>query len=319
MKKRKIICLTLFAALLTASALSVGAEEEFSAYNFFDGYVKEVQPYIGADGNAVDDWNYVLTEDENGETVQFLVTGDTYRVYRNEIKADASFMGFYDPNGVAPMIFPPRYEAEVIAVNRKPGTKIKADRFDENLVSYDGQLKLRIGQDTEVVTQDGEPFEGGFADRRLVVVYDVETRSMPPQTTPRKVVVLYEKAQLLHDGMLSANPLFVSVNGRPVASDVPPYIKEDGTVMVPFRAIAEAFGFAIGWDDATESVTLNRLVSFSVGTDNYTYLRTAPIQLGAAPELTNDRTFVPLAFFGKVLPVNDAYVNEYNEIVIVEN
>ena len=41
-----------------------------------------------------------------------------------------------------------------------------------------------------------------------------------------------------------------------------------------------------------------------IGEDNYIYMKTAPIQLGTAPEVKDGRTFVPLSFFRDVVQVN---------------
>jgi hypothetical protein len=45
----------------------------------------------------------------------------------------------------------------------------------------------------------------------------------------------------------------VDVNGRPLLSDVPP-ITLDGRTLVPLRAVAEALGATVSWDDHAQSV-----------------------------------------------------------------
>lgn len=60
---------------------------------------------------------------------------------------------------------------------------------------------------------------------------------------------------------------------------------------------------------------VGKSVSLTMGKDYYTYMKTAPIQLGTAPEVVNGKTFVPLSFFKKIIRMNNAYVFE-TQIVI---
>jgi hypothetical protein len=299
--KRALAVLFAIALMVPAAAIAAETQANFPS---FSGTVTEIQPYTDADGGEVGDWWYALAEDADGGQMYFLMTADTYRFNGAEVQAGAELVGFYDPNLPVTMVYPPRHKAEVVAVDLPEGQSVKVDRFDAGLVSSDEQLQLNISDDTEVVLQNGAAFDGELAGRRLAVLYDVETKSIPAQTTPLKVVVMFEKIVPLP---AEAVGLSLTVNGEAVDSPEP-YVGEDGTVMVPIRAVAERLGFTVGWEDATQSVMLNQSVSLTIGEDNYAYMRTAPVQLGVAPELINDRTFVPLRFFGDVLPVGGAYV-----------
>ena len=104
--------------------------------------------------------------------------------------------GYYLMNMPMIMIFPPQYSVSVIV--NGDFYNIAVDRFDENMVSYDGFLELNIGEDTEIILQNGEPMSAeDLAHRKLVVVYDVATRSIPAITTPQKIIVLFEQFAIL--------------------------------------------------------------------------------------------------------------------------
>ena len=47
----------------------------------------------------------------------------------------------------------------------------------------------------------------------------------------------------------------VLVNGRQLESDVPPVIM-DGRTLLPVRAVSEALGVTVGWEESTQTVTL---------------------------------------------------------------
>jgi N-acetylmuramoyl-L-alanine amidase len=49
----------------------------------------------------------------------------------------------------------------------------------------------------------------------------------------------------------------ILVNGQPVAMDTAAAIK-DGRTLLPVRAVGEAMGAQIGWDDQTKTVSVNK-------------------------------------------------------------
>ena len=85
--------------------------------------------------------------------------------------------------------------------------------------------------------------------------------------------------------------------------------------MVPVRAIAENLGFDVSWEGKTKTVMLGKGISLTIGKDNYIYMKTAPIQLGTAPEIVDGKTFVPLSFFKDVLGMKTVNVSD-SDIVI---
>ena len=98
------------------------------------------------------------------------------------------------------MIYPPQFNVSVIVNGDYVGlyadrfVKVTVDRFGEEFLSYGGDLQLNIGEDTVIMLQNGEPIGAEYlAHRKLVVVYSITTRSLPPITTPEKIVVLFER------------------------------------------------------------------------------------------------------------------------------
>ncbi|MPN40548.1 hypothetical protein SDC9_188086 [bioreactor metagenome] len=85
--------------------------------------------------------------------------------------------------------------------------------------------------------------------------------------------------------------------------------------MVPLRAIAEALGYQVTWEQDTQTARLNSAISLEVGRDYYVYMRMAPIELGTAPQLKDGSVYVPLFYFRDVLKMNNAYFFE-NQVVI---
>ncbi len=90
---------------------------------------------------------------------------------------------------------------------------------------------------------------------------------------------------------------------------------ENGTIMVPVRAVAEALGFTLTWDGTTRSADIfNEEITSTVqlGYNNYftesiatsTMLETQ--ELSIAPRLVDSSTYVPVEYFNLLLGSSDA-------------
>lgn len=125
----------------------------------------------------------------DGEIVNFIISPETYFVDHIMVRPGDMVSGFYDSNAPVPLIYPPQYQAVVMA-RAEPGRNVKVDFFDEDLVSSDGMLKLNLAPTTRILLENGQAFTGNPAKRYLIAVYGPATRSIPAQTTPEQIVVL---------------------------------------------------------------------------------------------------------------------------------
>lgn len=131
----------------------------------------------------------ITVQKMDGEIANFVVSPDTYFVDHLMVRPGDMVTGFYDANAPIPLIYPPQYQAIVMA-RAVPYQNVKVDCFNEALVSSDGMLKLNIAPTTQILLENGQAFTGNPANRYLVVVYGSTTRSIPAQTTPEQIVVL---------------------------------------------------------------------------------------------------------------------------------
>lgn len=99
-----------------------------------------------------------------------------------------------------------------------------------------------------------------------------------------------------------------TVNGTVYNIDVAPYIKDSRTFL-PLRAVANALGVAdsnIMWDSATHKVTIiegGTVLQLTIGS-TMMLLNGAQITMDTAPEITNGRTCLPVAWVAKALGAN---------------
>ena len=95
---------------------------------------------------------------------------------------------------------------------------------------------------------------------------------------------------------------FVVNNDVVTKEDSAPYVANDRTY-VPFRALGEALGAEVVWDEDARTVTYtlgNTEVVMTIGETTYTVNGTEKT-MDVAPEITGDRTYVPVRFVGEAL------------------
>ncbi len=93
---------------------------------------------------------------------------------------------------------------------------------------------------------------------------------------------------------------FVVNNDVVTVKDAAPYIANDRTY-VPFRALGEALGAKVEWDQDAQTVTYTTdktILVMTIGKTTYT-VNGEEKTMDVAPELKNDRTYVPVRFVGE--------------------
>ncbi len=92
-----------------------------------------------------------------------------------------------------------------------------------------------------------------------------------------------------------------------VTLDAPAYINAENYTVLPLRAISEAFGATVNWDNATKTVTIlsgQRIISMTIGSRTM-YINGTPVAMNTAPEITADRTFVPVRDLANSLGISN--------------
>ena len=109
----------------------------------------------------------------------------------------------------------------------------------------------------------------------------------------------------------------VFLDNRPVAFDPAP-VNENGRVMVPMRAIFEALGSEVQWDEKTKSINATKddikILLFLGQTAAMVNGETVTLQ--APAKLINNRTFVPLRFVAEALGCEVNWDGETKQISI---
>jgi len=101
---------------------------------------------------------------------------------------------------------------------------------------------------------------------------------------------------------LEARTIRILLDGAPMTVEVAPVIRA-GRVLVPFRALFEAFGATVGWQEATETVT-GQLGTTSIAlrlNREEAVVNGRTVRLDVAPFVMAGRTLVPLRFVAENL------------------
>ncbi len=139
--------------------------------------------------NENDCCSRMITMQTANGIVNFRVTSKTWIIDNRQLRIGLRVAAFYDGNLPVPLIFPPQYMAQIITVLGR-NEQIMLNYFDNNLTATDMSLQLNVGRNTVINTINGQNAGCRLGNQNLLVYYTVTTRSIPPQTTPTRIVVL---------------------------------------------------------------------------------------------------------------------------------
>ena len=174
-------------AYLSYNSMWRNIAQKFAA---FSGTVSMIEDFpISQDDASAGCYKLMSLESVTMGPVNFIISPETYFVNHEVIEAGDEVTGFYDANAPVPLIYPPQYRAIVMAKNTG-AQNVTVDYFNNQLISSDGNLKLNIAPNTEIILTNDQIFNRYPGSRNLIVVYGPTTFSIPAQTTPYKIIVL---------------------------------------------------------------------------------------------------------------------------------
>lgn len=132
---------------------------------------------------------FITLETEEGETVNIILSPATYVVDYETLSVGMDCTFWYLADAPMILIYPPQYNAAVAARN-KNSRMIDVSHYGKELVNQENTLKLKLDGSVDIRTINNQYFQGSPAEHDLVVIYETSTRSIPAQTTPKKIVVL---------------------------------------------------------------------------------------------------------------------------------
>ncbi len=96
-------------------------------------------------------------------------------------------------------------------------------------------------------------------------------------------------------------------------------IIEDGSTLIPIRAVSEALGADVKWDGDDQCAIIskgNKTIKLYIGS-NTAYINNKPYSIDAAAEMINNRTMVPLRFVAEALDAEIEWDGETRTVNII--
>lgn len=170
------------------------------------------------------------------------------------------------------------------------------------LIDIRGEIPIYFEDGTFVIDtlEYGQTISEVLDGRKLTVTYRHMQSSSPYISLPPmfaravSIKVLDEEFKPLY---CDCGDVCIPINNEKLDFDFPPMIVND-RVFVPFRAIFEALGLTVEWDnDARSAIGISEDVTIEFPVDSYiAYINGEDVELDVPAMLYNDRTLVPLRF-----------------------
>lgn len=247
------------AGVLMVMPVGVNAEKGTNVENSNKIVVEQTEnKYISFTGQVTEAADNIITVKENDNAIMFhlgtmiIGTKDGQIMEAKDIKAGDKITAVYTTNTPMALSYPGQMTPSIILVHNSDNS-IKVDKFNEDMVSSDGSLKLITDDNTkleayktkQVITQKD------LKNKDLLVIYGATTRSIPAQTLVSgvvKVIVLPSlEAEKVESKALAASKIAIA--------------KE-----------AKAMGYKVNWNPKTKVVVISKaedVIEIYVGTTKY--------------------------------------------------
>jgi len=233
-----------------------GEVTSFPAFGFTPGEVVEFWKNEIADTEFIRIRHAVpVPDDEEGPQYSYTDFGiDSNTFIMGEFpEIGDTITGFFDNNRPMIMIYPPQHIAVVIVNRTEDLPRIIVDRFDDEWISSCRQFRLNISDETEIVFQGGDKFEGDpeeLIGRKLVVEFMISHRDIPETIpNPQKIIVLYERA---------VHPI-IEIDPDLLEKDIVFNDDEDLVLFDPWDKIEWSGTEGVDWNNYEIIITINGL------------------------------------------------------------
>ena len=284
-----------FGKELEAVPISAPIEEQPFEYIKMEGVVEEI--------DKTEDYFRILVRSDSEEGLDVLwayISEDMLLlsdktmgpVDKEAIKVGTEVTVYYHKTTIMALSYPPLMRPDVVVLHDggEEANSVMVERFDKELLSVDGSMIIRPGEETVIVDFEGkEATVEMIKERELVIFYNIVLESYPMQTSPLKIIILPEREKLEE-----AAGLFLDEELQRL---------ENGLVLIPLRQVAEYLGYEVKWDGAERSVELTKGPHWTkvyIDRNTYSFAKML-VRLEAAPVIYSDRTYVPVSFAEQVL------------------
>lgn len=180
-------------------------------------------------------------------------------------------------------------------------------------------LRTPFFQDIYMITDQGEYWRSGEAGYIRPAFYLNEDTAviLSGSGTEDDPYAMSGRAEDDEPANNKPEGITVFYNGSEISFDQSPFIEND-RVLVPMRAIFEAFGAEVEWNEEEQSVTATRgtdVIKMRIGDTEITKNESV-IESEVAPQVLGYRTFVPLRVIAESLDADVDWIDEEQKVEI---
>lgn len=153
-------------------------------------------------------------------------------------------------------------------------------------------------------------------EKYIIAMYIVKNKEV--WKMKKKIAIICAAVMLLMSVSQSVGAVNVIMNSSFLKFPDQEPLVVNGTTLVPLRAVAEALGLDITWDDPTDTVVVkkdNFFVELVIGSDK-AKTPGGVKTLSQCPVIINGRTMVPLRFIAEEMGLTVLWNQEYQRVII---
>lgn len=141
-----------------------------------------------------------------------------------------------------------------------------------------------------------------------------------PEWKYQSVPIQIRDGVMVPEVVKNAASIHVNVNGKDtVWTDAAPFIDENGRTMVPLRAVGDALGLMVDWDNTSrEAIFTNgtKTIYFPIGSTMAYTSDGQSIQMDTTAIIVNDRTYAPVRYLAEFFGFTVGWNNETRTVII---
>lgn len=150
--------------------------------------------------------------------------------------------------------------------------------------------------------------------------FSLEKLTDTPIFTPEERETLARRVANSWANFTAPANISILIDDLEVEMDVPPDVR-DGRTMVPIRAVAEALGADVSWDQATQQVNMTRAgVTVTMTLDSTTAtIDDQTVEMDVAPYATEGRTLIPARYVAEFFGQKVDWDGNRRQVLITED
>lgn len=264
------------------------------------GFTTDSGKIVSVEKSVTDGVSIVEIENENGG-LRFAVNANSLILDRkdgsykavSDLTEGMEVAVIYSVNSPMGMSLPPYLSTVTAVVANADAGNMMVGHFSADGTDWVHSLHLNISDETRILNLEGAKIRLSAEDVKnqdALVFYDVETKSLPAQTTPSLVLLLTQAEEETADE---------AETGAAKTAENEPQMQAQ--IMVPLREAAKENGYTVKWQGKQKPIVLEKdgtSIEITIGSAEYVVAGDT-VKAAMPSELKDGKTYVSSDIFNK--------------------